>query len=339
MTRKLRVAIVNPLSITGKEIRGRLREREFPIAEVDLFDSGGGSAGALTDEGGEAGYVAAIDEDSLGSADVVFLCDPDATSRALAAEAAAQGAVVVEIADDGSGAPPAVVTGVNDSALPTSVPLSARVPTASALLLARLVVGLRAAGEISRMTVTQLEPASLDGDAALEEMLGQALGLLNFRPLPKNVFGRQMAFNVFADPARGNALVSELRALLGVSFPISVTTLRGPSFHGHGFALVVEYASPAPDRERLAAALAAAEGIELHEGESLPGTVEAAGTDESHVLIVGAEPAIPGAFRIWMVADHLRTGPALNAIVLAETMAGLSGPEKPAQKRLRRGRT
>jgi aspartate-semialdehyde dehydrogenase len=337
VNRKLRVAVINPLSITGKEIRGRIREREFPIADVDLFDSGGGSAGALTDEAGEAAYVAALDEASLGSADVVFLCDGDETSRKLAAEAAAQGAIVVEVSD-GAGDAPAVVPGVNDAELPKGVPFSARVPSASAVLLSRLLAALRAAGRISRIDVTQLEPASLRGDEALEEMLGQALGLLNFRPLPKNVFGRQMAFNVFADPDRGRGVGAELRTLLGADFPVVVTTLRGPSFHGHGFSVLAEFAE-VPERAKLENAIATAPGLLLDEGEMVPGTVEAAGTDEGHVVILGQEPGRPAAVRIWMVADHLRNGPALNAIQLAETMAGLPGPSKPATKRLRRGRT
>ena len=336
--KKLRVAVVNPLTSIGREIRSRLREREFPISEIDLFDAGAGSAGALTDEDGEAAYVAALDEDSLGSADAVFLCEPNDDARGFAKIAAEQGAVVVESSEDGSGTLPAVVVGVNDAAIPTS-PLAARVPSASAVLLARLLDPLRKLGTVSRVSITQLEPASLLGDAALEELLGQAVGLLAFKPLPKNVLGRQMAWNVFGDAERGKGVPGELRAILGIDFPVALTTLRGPSFHGHGFSLLVEYGGEAPKRERIAEAIAAAPGLELDSGELVPGTVEAAGTDESHVALLGPEPALPGAFRIWMVADHLREGPALNAIRLAETMAGLSGPTRPAVQRLRRGRT
>ncbi len=340
--RKLRVAVVNPLGLPGKEIRSFLRERDFPIDRIDLLDSGGGSEGALTDEGGEVACVLALADDSFEGADLVFLCEADERARRLGETAARSGAAVIDISKAGVPAlsSPSRVAGLNDDDLPSATVRLVTVPSATSILLARLLAPLRALGTLSRLTLHVVEPASLEGDSGVEEMLAQAVALLAFKPLPKNTFGRQMVFNVFAaaDPGE-NELRREIREILGIEIPIALTVLRGPTFHGHAFSLLFEYSpDDAPGLDRVVAAIEADPALHLDFGELVPGTVEASGTDVIHVAGLRVEPAVPGGFWVWMVVDHLRCGTALNAVRLAETMVAIDAPP-PSAPRLRRGRT
>jgi len=339
---KLRIAVVNPLSITGKEIRSLLRERHFPIGSMALLDTPERNAGAITEEAGEAAYVVELAADSLDGLDVLFLCDTGAETAELAKRAVKNGTAVIEIppAGDSRSGGKWIVSGLNDSSL-APADRHAAVPRASALLLSRLIAPLRTVAKIRRLTITVIEPASTRGDAGVEEMLGQAVALLNFNPLPKNVFGRQMVFNVFPAPAHdGAAIVEEIAEIFGEPVNMAVSVLRGPSFHGHGFTVLAEMGGdPPPDATAIEAAFEATPELEVDRFEMIPGTVEASGTDVVRLAPPRAEPSIPGAFWLWMVVDHLRAGTALNAVRIAEKMAGAGPPAGTGPKRTRRGRT
>lgn len=335
-----RLSFVEPLGLGARETREILRERKFPAKSFGLHDSTGEHDGAITDEGGEAAWVSPLGDDSLEAADFIVLGggSPRAVAAARAAQKARPGVPVVELAPaEGAAASGSLVL----PGLPTAEPdLAARwfrIPDPVSVMLARLLAPLAAFGPVDAAVATVVEPVSIHGDGALEEMLVQATSLLNFQPLPKKVTGRQVVFNLFPAPGpAGPDVAAELTGLFGRPVPMVLTRLRGPSFHGHGLSLYVCFRDAAATRDAVEGALDADPRLRLDSAEQVPGTVESAGTDE---IVVGAvADAGPGAFTLWAAADLLRVGPPLVAAELIEALAGIAGPAPSAPRRVRRMR-
>ncbi|HEX3110008.1 MAG TPA: hypothetical protein VHU41_13020, partial [Thermoanaerobaculia bacterium] len=76
-----RIAIVNPTTLVGAEIKTILRERAFPFDRVVLLDTTGEAAGALTDVGDEPAVVRPASAEELADVDLVFFCGPAAANR------------------------------------------------------------------------------------------------------------------------------------------------------------------------------------------------------------------------------------------------------------------
>jgi hypothetical protein len=319
----------------AKELRRIVRALGLPIRRLDFLDLAGKGAGTVTEDDDGAAWVQPFDDGSLAGLDFAFLFDADAEVRALADSPANRDTRMLVVTGDRSGLP-LTMTGIRDLASGSDpAPRRAALPTSTTLFLARLHDALRQAAPLRDLTATVLEPASIAGDGALEEMLGQAIGLLNCHPLPKNVFGRQRIFNVFPrlDPAE---IEKELAELHGAPPPIHLARLDGCSFHGHAISLFARF-DGTPTAAEVEAALGRIEGAEFERSEFLPGPIESAGSDEVRFAPVEVDGVDRSLFRIWMVADHLRVGPPREAArIAASWLASEPVPPDGAAKRARR---
>lgn len=334
-----RLSFVEPLGLGARETREILRERKFPAASFGLHDSTGEHDGAITDEGGEAAWVSPLGDDSLERADFIVLGggSPRAIAAARAAQTARPEVPVIELAATPGTAPSGrlALPGLS-TAGPDLAARWFRIPDPVTVMIARLLAPLERFGPVEAAVATVVEPVSIHGEGALEEMLVQATSLLNFQPLPKKVTGRQVVFNLFPAATAGPDVAAELSELFGRPVPMVLTRLRGPSFHGHGLSLYVRFGDAAPTREAVEGALDADPRLRLDSAEVIPGTVESAGTDE--IIVASISAAGPGAFTLWAAADLLRVGPPLVAAETIEALAGITGPAPSAPQRVRRMR-
>ena len=315
----LRFAIANPLTLVGKELQSILHERGMPYAHMELVDTTGIEGERLTEVNAEAAVVLPAGKDSFIGADVVFFCGPAEANERWAAQAVDDGAFVVDLSQPSQAVDGiAIVIGVNDHAIEEKVVAISPHPVVVSVAL--ITAALKRLGAIRICTVSAIQPASEFGQPGVDELFEQTINALNMRAIPKHVFERQLAFNLY--PAAGGGeteayIGAQLRAIVGTEVPISVSITQGTTFHSHSFSLFVQFDHEV-GRDAVAAELDRSEAIEVAAADDTFATIDAAGRDQLLIGRIQPDPNIANAFWIWGVVDNLRRGAALNAALIAE---------------------
>lgn len=308
----LRIALVNPASLVGDEIRLALDRRRSWWREVTLFTTDADQVGAVTEVAGTATLVQALEEGSLAGFDLVFLCGARDTS----VHPPPGGTMIVatDQSVETSGLP--LVAGINLSGDLTSSHLVSAHP--AVILLANVLHPLREFGP-SAASATLIQPASALSRAALDELLTQTRAILAFaEERPQHVFGRQMAFNLVPTSADTAAIAEQLDHVLGEPQNLSATVLQAGIFHSLSLILEIRFEND-PGIAALRAALESNEALELR--EEAPGPIDVAGRDEILMLAPQVAPGAPGGYWLWAVMDNLTRGGALNALAIARAVA------------------
>ncbi|KPA88810.1 aspartate-semialdehyde dehydrogenase [Pseudomonas sp. RHF3.3-3] len=328
MSQSLDVAVIGATGTVGETLVQILEERDFPVANLHLLASSE-SAGQSVPFRGKNVRVREVDEFDFAKARLVFFAAGPAVTLSFAPRATAAGCTVIDL----SGALPApqVVPEANAEVLSgLGRPLQVGSPSASAAALAVALAPLKGLLEIRQVSLTACLAMSTQGREAVSELARQTTELLNMRPLEPRVFDRQVAFNLLAQvgkpDARGHVplekrLVNELRELLQAPLlKISVTCVQAPVFFGDSYSVSLQAAADV-DLQAVNAALEAAEGIELVDGDDYPTAVgDAVGQDVVYVGRVRHGVDDPAQLNLWLTTDNVRKGAALNAVQLAELL-------------------
>ena len=313
-----RLGIVNPTTLVGNEVKSILRERAFPFAKVALLDSTGKAEGALTEIGTEPAVVAPVAQEGLDDLDLVFFCGPPEPNRQWIARHDEDRFVAVDVsqpttAEDGK----LVIAGVNLE----TVDADDRVlvsPHPIAIPIALLLHQIARVAPVELCTATVVQPASEFDQEGVEELARQTVSVLNVHSVPKGVFDRQLAFNLYPAQERVEpTIVAQVRSLIDPRTQLAMLVTQGTIFHGHTFSLFVKTREDVTEA-RILEALRANPALALPEGDQQFGTIDAAGRDEVLVAEIQMDPAIRGGFWVWAVCDNLRRSSALNAVLLAE---------------------
>src|SRR5262249_49862420 len=113
---------------------------------------------------------------------------------------------------------------------------------------------------IRRSVVHVFEPASERGSAGLDELQQQVVNMLSFKPVPTEVFGTQIAFNMTPKPMVEERIEKHLATLLDRtgSIPLpSFHVIQAPVFHAYTMSFWIEFddaPSPLDVEETLTAA-------------------------------------------------------------------------------------
>ncbi|MGB7332060.1 MAG: Asd/ArgC dimerization domain-containing protein, partial [Terriglobales bacterium] len=196
----------------------------------------------------------------------------------------------------------------------------------AATVLAMLALRSEKAGKIQRMVATVFEPASENGQKAMDELHEQTVNLLSFQDLPKNVFDIQVAFNMAARYGQRSELALEAvserirkhyRKIARAAAEPALQVLQAPVFHGHGFSVYLEMEKPVGIAD-FSQALAGEHVIVSGSPEDTPTSVSAAGQGD---ILVSATPDANHKNGVWLWAttDNLRVA-ALTAVECAEIM-------------------
>ena len=138
--------------------------------------------------------------------------------------------------------------------------------------------------------------------------------------MPKEIFDRQLAFNLYPAAAHNEEfIVAQLRVLTDPEAQLALLVTQGTIFHGHTFSLFIKTAEEI-GVERIKEALGANAALALPEEDDQFGTIDAAGRDEVLIAEVRPDPSIRGGFWVWAVCDNLRRSSALNAVLVAEKL-------------------
>lgn len=313
-----RVGIVNPLTLVGNEVKTILRDRSFPFAKVTLLDSTGKATGALTEIDDEPAVVTAISDDELEDLDLVFFCGPPAGNREWIERHEADRFVVIDASQPSTiEKGKLAVAGINleQVASKDNVLIS---PHPVTIPIALILHQIETLSTVELCAVTVVQPASEFEQAGVEELAQQTISVLNIKSVPKKVFDRQLAFNLYPAPEHNEEfIVEQVRTLTDPDAQLALLVTQGTIFHAHTFSLFVKTRDEM-SVDQITSRLRDNPAIALPEGDQSFGTIDAAGKDEVLVAEVRRDPVIRGGFWVWAVCDNLRRSSALNAVLVAE---------------------
>ena len=335
MSKTFNVAVVGATGAVGETMLSILDERDFPIATLHLLASER-SAGKRVEFRGKDHVVRDLATFDPAGVDIALFSAGGATSKDYAPKFAAAGAVVIDNSsafryeDD----IPLVVSEVNPEAARRRPRGIIANPNCSTMQMLVALKPIFDAAGIERLNIATYQSVSGTGAKALEELGRQTAALLNFQDVEPKVYPVQIAFNViphggdFCDngyTSEEMKLVWETRKILGDdSIRVNATVARVPVFYGHSEAVNIE------TREKLSAAdarrlLEKAPGVEVvdeHKGGGYPTAVtHASGKDPVYVGRIRDDLSHERGLNLWIVADNIRKGAALNAVQIAELVA------------------
>ena len=337
----LRVGIVGATGLVGQAMRDILAERDFPLEQLRFFASVRSAGRTLPWRGRELPVEEAATADYAGLHIVLFSAGA-ATSRALAPKVAASGAVVI----DNSSAwrmdaqVPLVVSEVNPHTLDSIPKRIVANPNCTTMAAMPVLKPLHLEARLIRLVASTYQAVSGGGIAGIEELetqvqaiAGQSAQLARSGdalrvPAPKK-FAAPIAFNVlpFAGAYSGGEgwtdeelkLTNETRKILEIpDLAVAGTCVRVPVYTGHSLSINAEFARPLPV-ERARELLRSAPGVALAD---IPTPLMAAGKNPSFVGRIRRDPTVTHGLVLFVSNDNLRKGAALNAVQIAELLAG-----------------
>ena len=326
------VAVVGATGAVGNEMVATLEEREFPVERLRLFASERSEGKSLQFEGSEI-PVETLNEDSFRGIDIALFSAGAERSKIWAPVAAQSGCVVVDNSSQWRMDPkvPLVVPEVNPHDLKWHKGIIAN-PNCSTIQMVVVLKPIHDVARIRRVVVTTFQSVSGTGKKAMDELLQQTTDLLNFREVKCNVYPHQIAFNCLPhiDKFLENGytkeemkMVDETKKIMGDdSIRVTATTVRVPVFRGHSESINIETEKKLSANEAREV-LSAAPGIvvfDAPEKNVYPLAIQVAGKDETYVGRIREDESIHNGLNLWIVADNLRKGAALNAVQIAEKL-------------------
>ncbi len=349
----LRVAVVGATGAVGGQMLELLAQRRFDAAEVVPFASDRSAGRTLACDRFGTLRVRALSESSIDGFDLALFSAGSHVSSRWAPRFVERGAVVV---DNSSywrmhADVPLVVTEVNAETLDDHQGIVAN-PNCSAMQLVVALKPIHDAARLERLVVSTYQSASGTGVRAVRELQQQARAIANGAEPPRPaVYPHQLAFNVlpqvetFKDgddhTTEERKMIAETRKIMGLpQLRMSVTCVRVPVLVSHSESVNVETGEKL-DPERCRKLLAAAPGVAVVDDPAAgryPLPIDAAGRDEVFVGRIRRDPSHARALNLWVVADNLRKGAALNAVQIAELLharrllAALNGSTRESRR-------
>jgi aspartate-semialdehyde dehydrogenase len=327
-----RVAIVGATGMVGQEFIKVLEQRNFPVESVEMLASDR-SAGKKVFFSHREYEVQETTPESFKNINIALFSAGAEISHYFSPIAAQSGAVVVDNSSAFRMDPkvPLVVPEINPDDLKKHNGIIAN-PNCSTIQMVVALYPLHRVNPIKRIVATTFQSVSGTGSAAIAELTTQAKQVLSGQATIPHVYPHQIAFNVlpeidvFLDNAYTKEewkLVEETRKIMHADdIAISATCVRVPVFISHSEAINIEFSQPmSPDEARRI--LAQAPGVKLLDDPAIslyPQPWSAAGTDDVFVGRIRRDASHPNGLVIWVVADNLRKGAALNAVQIAEEM-------------------
>ena len=326
------VAVVGATGAVGREMLDTLVRRNFPHAEVRALASSR-SAGNKVEFGSKKLTVQELTEDSFNGVDLALFSAGGSTSEKFAPCAVKSGCVVVDNSSAWRMDPavPLVVPEVNPEDLSWHKGIIAN-PNCSTIQMVVVLKPLHDAGRIKRVVVSTYQAVSGTGQKAIVELEAQIRQLFNGMEASNNVYPHRIAFNclpqidVFLDneyTKEEMKMVLETKKIMGDdSIRVTATTVRVPVFYGHSESVNIETEKKITPREARAI-LAQAPGVRVFDnpGEKIyPMPIVAAGEDDTFVGRIREDESIDNGLNMFIVADNIRKGAALNAVQIAEVL-------------------
>ena len=335
MSRNFDVAIVGATGAVGETMLQILAQRQFPVGKVYALASSR-SAGNLVDFGNKQLTVIDLAEFDFSQVQIGLFSAGASISAQYAPIAADAGCIVIDNTSQYRYDVdiPLVVPEVNPHAVADYRERGIIAnPNCSTI---QMVVALKPIYDtvgIERINVATYQSVSGTGKEGIEELATQTAALLNGKPIDCTVYPKQIAFNVlphidvFLDNGYTKEemkMVWETQKIMGdPTLRVNPTTVRVPVFYSHSEAIHIE------TKQKLTATdargmLAQTPGIvvldEQHDGGYPTAVTEGSGTDAVYVGRIREDISCEKGLNLWVVADNVRKGAALNSVQIAELL-------------------
>ncbi len=331
------VAVVGATGLVGSELLEALASQRFPVNELKLYSSMN-TAGNKIEFMGEDILVEPLCADFFQGMDFIFFTAHPMVSRDMAEDAASDGGLVIDSSRAFRLHPqvPLVVPEINPDEL-KSVRLKKGIiasPSPAATALALVLNPILKKYGIRRVVAATTHGSTSQGRSGFEEHQQQTIAIFNQQELAMEHFVRQSAFNIYprVGPFQGEAteeeadIENELPKILGQkNLPVTVTAAMIPIFCGITAAVNVETKKPA-SLNSIRSLLDGSPGVKVMDQpkeDKFPDTLEAMAHDEVLVGRTRKDHTLENGFNLWISADNLKKGSALNLIQIAKTILGI----------------
>ena len=329
---KLTVAVCGATGAVGREMLKTLNERNFPATEVIAYASSR-SAGSQVEFGDKQLTVRELKEDSFEGVDIAIFSAGGATSTKFSPFAAHAGCVVVDNSaawrmDDRC---PLVVPEVNPEDLAWHNGIIAN-PNCSTIQMLVALKPIYDAVGIRRIVVSTYQAVSGTGQKGIAELEKQVRDLFNGRDIEHKAYPYQIAFNllphidIFLEndyTKEEMKMVNETRKMFhDDKIGVTATCVRVPVFYGHGESVNIETEKKMTAKV-CRVLLSQAPGVRVLDNPRellYPMPLACAGQDDTLVGRIREDETIENGLNMWICADNIRKGAALNAVQIAEEL-------------------
>ena len=326
------VAVVGASGAVGTEMIEILEERKFPVGELRPLVSAR-SAGTSISFRDHDVLLHELTAQSFAGVDLALFSAGADISRKFAPLAVQAGAIVIDNSAAWRMDPkvPLVVPEVNKGDLARHEGLIAN-PNCSTIQMVVVLQPLHKVARIKRVVVTTFQSVSGTGKEAMDELLEESRDLLSFKEVTPSIYPHQIAFNCLPHiddflptgyTKEEMKMLDETRKIMGDdSIQVTATTVRVPVYVGHSESVNIETQMKLSANEARAL-LAEAPGVMVYDDpvhKIYPTPIDVAGKDDVYVGRIREDESIPNGLNLWIVADNLRKGAALNAVQIAEAL-------------------
>jgi len=329
-----KVAVVGATGNVGRELLHILAERAFPIDQIVGLASARSVGTEVSFGEDDIVKVQDLDTFDFKGTDFVLSSAGAKISADFVPRATRAGSIVIDNTSQFRMDPdvPLVIPEVNAHALAgyTKRNIVAN-PNCSTIQMLVALKPLHDMAKITRIVVATYQSVSGAGKEAMDELFVQTRGIYVNDAMTREQFTKQIAFNViphidvFMDDGMTKEewkMMVETKKILDPAIKVTATCVRVPVFIGHAEAINVEFERPiTADQARKA--LRAAPGVSVVDHRTDEGFVtpaECVGEDSVFVSRIREDQTVENGLNLWVVADNVRKGAALNAVQIAERL-------------------
>jgi aspartate-semialdehyde dehydrogenase len=339
------VAVLGATGLVGAHLISILEERKFPVKQLKPLASERSAGKSILFNGKEVGVIA-VSAEAFEGVDIVLASAGGDISRQWVPIAVEKGCVVIDNTScyrmtEGV---PLVVAGVNDADVENHPGIIAK-PNCSTAQLMPVLKALDDAFDIERVIVSTYQSVSgagkngmddlLDTTRLLYQKMDQGSDQADLPKVESQVFSRPIAFNLvpqidkFIEGGVEDGYTKEETKVIHESqkilhrpdLRITCTAVRVPVLIGHSEAVTIECRKPISPQDAMEVLEKTTHVTLCRTPESFPTPVEATGKDPVYVGRIRRDTSNPEfGLNLWVVADNLRIGAALNAVRIAEVV-------------------
>ncbi len=327
-----KIAVVGATGNVGRTMLSILAERKFPLNNIIAVASEQSAGRPISY--GEQGVLTVVPLSSFdfSTCHLALFSPGGKVSAEYAPKAAAAGCLVIDNTSHFRMHKdiPLVVPEINPQALANCRQQNIIAnPNCSTIQLVMALKPLHDQARIKRVVVSTYQSVSGAGKEAMDELYHQTKGVLVNDPALPNRFSKPIAFNVipqidiFMEDGSTKEewkMVMETQKILDSAIQVTATCVRVPVFMGHSVAAAVEFhqdLSVAKARQ----VLRQTKGLSVVDNPQdyqFITPIECAGEDDVYVSRLRQDKTVPHGLSLWIVADNIRKGAALNAVQIAE---------------------
>ena len=334
--RQFRVALIGTDSLRAREIKDLLAGRQLPIKSMEFYDPEVAEEySKLTEFRDEPKVIHHPYPELLEGLDLVFLAADKETNRQYGRLAREKGFKAIDLEESFIDQPdvPLVVAGVNDQVLEREEVFLVSNPHPVTIFLTHVLAAISSSFKIRKALAVVLQPVSAYASAGIEELAEQSYALLSSSSLSHKIFGDQIAFNFLPEvektdrdgfSASERQIIQEVRRVLKSDFDFSLSLVQAPVFHVYSLVVYLELTEEA-SLEQLGKVFRQKDIFQFHPPGSARqiSNMRAAGQEKIFIGHLKKDQSPPGSFWLYVAADNLTIGSALNALELARKLVGL----------------